>query len=87
MDPDSDPEHWFSHSALDTVRAFYVLMDRSGFLLINVVDPEGFWIRILTVLSTVFGPPESGSVRQKYRSGSFHHQAKIVSKTLIPTIL
>ncbi len=28
----------------------------------------------------VFGPPESGS-------GSFYHQAKIVSKTLIPTVL
>ncbi len=35
----------------------------------------------------VFGPPGSGSVSQMYRSGSFHHQAKIVRKTLIPTVL
>jgi hypothetical protein len=37
----------------------------------------------------VFGPPGSGfgSVRQRYGSGSFYHQAKIVRKTLIPTVL
>ncbi len=35
----------------------------------------------------VFGPPGSGSISQSYGSwyGSFHHQAKIVRKTLIPT--
>ncbi len=35
----------------------------------------------------VFGPP--GSIRQRYGSGSgsFYHHAKIVRKTLIPTIL
>ncbi len=35
----------------------------------------------------VFGPPGSGSVSQRYASGSFYHQAKIVRKTLIPTAL
>jgi hypothetical protein len=37
----------------------------------------------------VFGPPGSGSTSQRYRSGSgsFYHHAKIVRKTLIPTIL
>ncbi len=47
----------------------------------------------------VFGPPGSGSTSQTYRygsgsgscsgsgSGSFHHHAKIVRKTWIPTIL
>jgi hypothetical protein len=35
----------------------------------------------------VFGPPGSGSVSQRYWSGSFYHQAKIVRKTLIPTVL
>ncbi len=37
----------------------------------------------------VFGPPGSGSgsISQKYGSGSFYHQAKIVRKTLIPTAL
>jgi hypothetical protein len=37
----------------------------------------------------VFGPPGSGSISQRYgsESGSFYHYAKIVRKTLIPTIL
>jgi hypothetical protein len=37
----------------------------------------------------VFRPPGSGSgtVSQRYGSGSFYHEAKIVSKTLIPTVL
>jgi hypothetical protein len=37
----------------------------------------------------VFGPPESGSICQRYGSGSgsFYHQAKIVRKSLIPTVL
>jgi hypothetical protein len=35
----------------------------------------------------VFGPPGSGSTSQRYGSGSFYHHAKIVKKTLIPTIL
>jgi hypothetical protein len=38
-----------------------------------------------------FGPSGSGSVSQRYGarygSGSFYHQAKIVRKTLIPTVL
>jgi hypothetical protein len=35
----------------------------------------------------VFGPPGSGSVSQRHGSGSLYHQAKIVRKTLIPTVL
>jgi hypothetical protein len=37
----------------------------------------------------VFGPPGSGSTSQRYGSGSgsFYQQAKIVRKTLIPTVL
>jgi hypothetical protein len=35
----------------------------------------------------VLGPPGSGSTSQRYRSGSFYHHAKIVRKTLIPTIM
>ncbi len=34
----------------------------------------------------VFGPFGSGSISQRYGSGSFYHHAKIVRKTLIPTI-
>ncbi len=33
----------------------------------------------------MFGPPRSGSVRERSESGSFYHQAKIVRKTLIST--
>jgi hypothetical protein len=41
----------------------------------------------------VFGPHGSGSISQRYGSGSgsgsgsFYHHAKLVRKTLIPTIL
>jgi hypothetical protein len=35
----------------------------------------------------VFGPPGSGSISQRYGSGSLYHQAKMVRKTLIPTVL
>ncbi len=37
----------------------------------------------------VFGPPgsKSGSINQRYGSGSFYHQAKIVRKTFIPAVL
>jgi hypothetical protein len=43
----------------------------------SVADPETY----------VFGPPGSGSAGQKSGSGSFHHQAKIVRKNLIPAVL
>jgi hypothetical protein len=53
----------------------------------SVADPDPPYPR-------VFGPPGSGSTSQRYGSGSgscsgsgsFHHHAKIVRKTLIPTI-
>jgi hypothetical protein len=35
----------------------------------------------------VNGPPESGSISQRYGSGSFYHHAKIIRKILNPTIL
>jgi hypothetical protein len=48
-------------------------------------------IRIPTRISRihVFGPlgSESGSISQRYGSGSLYHQRKIVRKTLIPTVL
>ncbi len=43
----------------------------------RVADPDPY----------VFGPPGSGPVSQRYGSGSFYNQAKIVTKTLIPTVL
>ncbi len=45
---------------------------------ISVADPDDPY---------VFGPPGSGSVSQRYGSGSFNHQAKLVRKTSIPTVL
>ncbi len=46
-------------------------------LVTSVADPD----------PDVFGPP--GSISRRYGSGSvsFYHQAKIVRKTLIPTVL
>jgi hypothetical protein len=37
----------------------------------------------------VLGPPGSGSASQRYGSGSgsFYHQAKILGKTLVPTVV
>ncbi len=35
----------------------------------------------------VFGPPGSGSISQRYGSGSFYHSASKVRKTLISTVL
>ncbi len=37
--------------------------------------------------SICFGPPEFESISTRYGSGSFYYQAKIVRKTLIPTVL
>jgi hypothetical protein len=34
----------------------------------------------------VFRPPGSGSISQRYGSGSFHHYAKIIRKPLISTV-
>jgi hypothetical protein len=67
-----------------------VLRYRARELQINVVDPD-----LDPPDPHVFGPPGSGSgsTSQRYGSGSglgsesFYHHAKIVRKTLIPTIL
>ncbi len=66
--------------------AFRDAMD--GEQLISVADPNP------DPDPHVFGPPGSGSISQRYGSGfgsgsgsgSFYHHAKIVRKTLIPTI-
>jgi hypothetical protein len=59
-----------------------VLQPGSGFLSIfaSVPDPDPD-----PTEPHVFGPPES--ISQRHGSGSFYHQAKIVRKTLIPTVL
>jgi hypothetical protein len=48
----------------------------------SVVDPD-------SSDPYVFGPPGSGSgsISQRYGSAFFYHQAKIVRKTMIPTVL
>jgi hypothetical protein len=45
----------------------------------SVADPDPY----------VFGPPGSGTIRQRHvsGSGSFYHKGKIVRKNLIPTVL
>ncbi len=51
----------------------------------SVADPD------LNPDPRVFGPPGSGSISQRYRSGSgfgsFYHYAKIIRKTLISAVL
>ncbi len=67
----------------------------------RIPDPNPYFWELLTILwsvadpdpdppnAHVFGPPESGSgsISQRYGSGSFYHQAKPVRKTLIPTAM
>jgi hypothetical protein len=55
---------------------------RSDTLFRSVADPD-------PSDPCVFGPPGSGSISQRYGSGSgsFYHHAKIVRKTLIHTVL
>ena len=45
-------------------------------------------IRIRRIRTYVFGPSgsRSGYISERYGSGSFYHQAKVVRKTLIPTV-
>ncbi len=49
------------------------------FVFTGVADPDAY----------VIGPPGSGagSISTRYGSGSFYNQAKIVRKTLVPTVL
>ncbi len=51
--------------------SFFILLESS------VADPDPY----------NFGPPGSESISQRCGSGSFYHQARIVRKTLIPTVL
>ncbi len=56
--------------------------NKEDFLGLSVADPD-------PPDPPVFGPPGSGSISQRYGSGSgsFYHHAKIVRKTLFSTIL
>jgi hypothetical protein len=65
-----------------TIAAYLGTWKLTHQLVISVADPN-------PSDPYVFGPPGSGSISQKYGSGSgsFYHQAKIVRKTLIPTAL
>jgi hypothetical protein len=70
-DPDPSRQHWIS-TGIEEFETWY--------LLISVADPEPHD-------PYVFGPPGSGSISTRYGSGSFYNQAKIVRKTIIPTVL
>ncbi len=64
---------------------------KKGLAIISVVDPDPDPPDPDPPDPHVFGPPGSVSTSQRYgsrsRSGSFYQHAKIVRKTLIPTIL
>jgi hypothetical protein len=74
----------------NTWQTLKIVLLRSGFIyfLVSIIelgiiadpDPSDVY---------VFRPPGSGSgsISQRYGSGSFYHQAKLVRKTLIPTVL
>ncbi len=57
---------------------------KKGLAIISIVDPDQD-----PPDPHIFGTPGSGSTSQRYGSGSgsFYQHAKIVRKTLIPTIL
>ncbi len=52
-----------------------------------ILNKTYFAVWRIRIRTYVFGPPGSGSISTRYGSGSFYHQAKIVSKTLIQTVL
>jgi hypothetical protein len=59
-------------------------IDYDTFLLLLIVTSS-----IANPDPNVFGPPGSGSGSQRYgsESGSFYHQAKIIRKILVTTVL
>jgi hypothetical protein len=78
----------FQHQvqAVNRQREYLSLQNIDSGLLCSVVDPDP---DPDLPDPHVFGPPGSGSTSQRYGSGSgsLYHHAKIVRKTVIPTIL
>jgi hypothetical protein len=64
-----------------------------NFVMSFIITEEGYMVFFSAADPYVFGPPGSGSgtgsISERYESGSgsFYHQAKIVRKTLISTVL
>ncbi len=56
--------------------------NKKASIISSVVDPDSYVFGFVC-----FRPPGSGSVSQMCGSGSFYHKAKIVRKTLTPTVL
>ncbi len=81
--PEPDPDFNHSISIFDTTLLKKVNQKPYGTQTISVADPDAD----LDPDPYVFGPPGSEFVSQRYESGSFYHQTKIVRKTLIPTVL
>jgi hypothetical protein len=79
--PASSPGKPVLRIRIRRIRMFLGLLDPDPDSLVRGTDPD----------PAVFGPPRSGSISQRYSSGSdsgfFYHQAKTVRKTLIPFIL
>jgi len=63
--------------SVQKIPTFSYHLGETGMIVASVADTDPH----------VFGPPGSGSTSQRHGSGSFYHHAKIVRKTLIPTIL
>jgi hypothetical protein len=78
-DVTSSPRHHFALACAPSSSGSFMLAS-SFQVLSSVADPDP------SSDPYVFGPPESGSVCQRYGSESFYHQAKIASKILIPTV-
>ncbi len=84
--PEETEDMWHAYNLIaegDSVRASTIRKVRGVWgLESSVADPDPYD-------PYVFGPPgsASGSISQKYGSGSFYHQAKIARKTLLPTVL
>jgi hypothetical protein len=77
-------------NVLDTKRPVFAVLRiriREAQKHVDPVDPDPEHCKKMDV----FGPPGSGSTSQRYGSGSgsgtFYYNAKIVRKTLIPTIV
>ncbi len=96
-DPDPDPQHCFTllNKPHLSCSAFLpvLLGNRLNKFIIHLTSVADSDPNPDPSDPNVFGPPgfRSGSISQRYGSesgsGSFYHQAKIVRKTLIPTVL
>ncbi len=84
-------DSWLSLSCANLLDQKNKVLEWQFSQLQSIYDSPIMGMRMLTRVAdpNVFGPPGSGSVSQRNESGTgaFYHQAKIVRKTLVPTVL